>query len=1269
MKCWQRMDTLTRRAGTRSRRYQTMTEPPTPPCPDPQSKGELAPERTPEVHTGPDQVVVNPLAEPSDNTPTVITRTPHRSGRPEDGFAGALRGRTLAHYELLEAVGVGGMAAVIRARDTQLDRIVALKILPPELATDPETVRRFQQEARAAARLDHENIARVFFCGEDQGLNFIAFEFVEGDNLRTILDRRGRLPVPEAVHYVLQIAIGLTHAASRAVVHRDIKPSNIIITPGGQAKLVDMGLARRLDPHPDDGLTQSGMTLGTFDYISPEQALEPREADVRSDIYSLGCTFYHLLTGQAPVPEGTAAKKLHHQQYVAPIDPRQLNPDIPDDVAAILSRMMAKEVADRYQRPEQLVQHLSHVAQKLGIAAEKAEGIAFAEPALPAPPRIRPLLVAVAAAVIVGAVIVIHTITPDTDRDPVATGLAASTLPGSPKPTTNPAPLTSTGQTQNVSQPRASNASERKQPITVHTGRELADALARNPDAKTLEIWLASMIDPSSADDSSSARMGLLIQRRSDQKVILRPALEATRAGLRWAYDAGKPSRLWSALTVDGGNVLVEGLHFEINAKAASQIQMTAISLLSGRLTLKDCEFTQEEPATASPFVGGTRADSGRLVSVAVEPRIAARLDCYGCFFRYREPPPAERDTAGLVSQEAVRLAGPVTAEFDDCGFGPHATLFHLVDNADQIKLTLQQCTALLSNTVAFQVGDGNDCPLTVSESIFAYAGDPADGMSDENAILVRTSRRGPSELYSGVDNRYFRLTAFCQQTSMDGMTSATTSWDDFKDRFTPGPGDPNSQVLDTPPWGDRDPVKELRSGRWAEALRLDINRADLREKAHPRHLVGVESCAWAPLYPAVLPLLQSAQGALHAIRVVDPTADDSPKGIYKTLNAAILYAEPGDEIRIRSNGPMKVDPIVLQKSDCDLMIRPAPGFHPLLELSAVPADASASLFRLYDGKLRLVNLEFRLNPQLRYVAPAVVTIAGSGSCTFRHCVVTLDASNPPDGADARLAAVVLAEPLAAMKMDGSPAAVADSSAEPSVEWDGCFVRGAGDMNAVRASRPATFKVSNCLLVLDGSLLTVRPFDTSKDVDMTSSMKLALTRTSAYLADSLVRLQTTKDLKDLLPLAVSASDSIFTASADGKALVHFDGEVSEEKKLRDRVKWDGSRNVCSRYENMIDQQVPGLSLMTPLPPLGMKKWIDDNGDHSDWVYKDRERVIHPDRDDDPLTAVRPAEFKVRKTGAPQDTGANLTEVAQPAVSVQSNTGLRSESGMSTTEGE
>src|SRR5262249_2738983 len=150
-----------------------------------------------------------------------------------------------------------------------------------------------------------------------------------------------------------------------------------------RAKLVDMGLARTLGPQKDPALTQSGVTLGTFDYVSPEQALEPRDADVRSDIYSLGCTLYHMLTGRPPVPDGTAAKKLHHHQHIPPPDPRELAPDIPDEIALILDRMMAKDPRARYQNAGELVQHLLTAAKHLQVGAEVPEGVLFLEAPLP----------------------------------------------------------------------------------------------------------------------------------------------------------------------------------------------------------------------------------------------------------------------------------------------------------------------------------------------------------------------------------------------------------------------------------------------------------------------------------------------------------------------------------------------------------------------------------------------------------------------------------------------------------------------------------------------------------------------------------------------------------------------------------------------------------------------------------------------------------------------------------------------------------------------
>src|SRR5439155_3769394 len=195
---------------------------------------------------------------------------------PEPAAVAAPSGLELGHFQIEERIGAGGMGAVFRAIDTRLQRAVALKILSPSLSRDEAAVQRFRNEARAAARLDHENIARVYFIGEELGLHFIAFEFISGNNLRNLIRDRGRIELSEAVNFVLQIVSALRHTSANGVVHRDIKPSNIIITPSGRAKLVDLGLARKENPESAQDLTLAGTTLRTFDYISPEQAKDPR---------------------------------------------------------------------------------------------------------------------------------------------------------------------------------------------------------------------------------------------------------------------------------------------------------------------------------------------------------------------------------------------------------------------------------------------------------------------------------------------------------------------------------------------------------------------------------------------------------------------------------------------------------------------------------------------------------------------------------------------------------------------------------------------------------------------------------------------------------------------------------------------------------------------------------------------------------------------------------------------------------------------------------
>lgn len=282
-----------------------------------------------------------------------------------------LEGQQLDHFLIDNYVGGGGMGAVFRALDLRLGRPVALKLLPPDAANDEDTLRRFEKEARSAARLDHEHIARVHYRGEDRGYRFIALEYVEGKNLRDLVAERGPLAPAESVRIVLQIADALAHVSRRGVVHRDIKPSNVIVAADGRIKLIDLGLAR-VQHSADDELTTTGTTLGTFDYIAPEQARDPRAADVRSDIYSLGCTWYFMLTGRPPFPEGTVLQKLLQHQGDEPPDPRQFRTDLPESLCRVLHRMLAKDAARRYPTADTLLDDLSRVADETGAWTQRA---------------------------------------------------------------------------------------------------------------------------------------------------------------------------------------------------------------------------------------------------------------------------------------------------------------------------------------------------------------------------------------------------------------------------------------------------------------------------------------------------------------------------------------------------------------------------------------------------------------------------------------------------------------------------------------------------------------------------------------------------------------------------------------------------------------------------------------------------------------------------------------------------------------------------------
>jgi serine/threonine protein kinase len=266
-------------------------------------------------------------------------------------------------YRILGVLGAGGMGVVYKAIHRLMDRVVALKVLNHSLTDRPGFAERFRREVKAAARLAHPNIVAAFDADEVAGTHFLVMEYVAGTTLDRVVARRGPLPVPEACDLVRQAALGLQHAHERGLVHRDIKPHNLVLTPAGQVKILDFGLARVQEEGPTGAASlPSGFLLGTPDYVAPEQACDPRRADVRADIYSLGCTLYHLLAGRPPFPAGTPLQKLLAHQGCSPPALETVRGDVPQAVTHVLERMLAKDPGTRYPTPADLAADLGRAA-------------------------------------------------------------------------------------------------------------------------------------------------------------------------------------------------------------------------------------------------------------------------------------------------------------------------------------------------------------------------------------------------------------------------------------------------------------------------------------------------------------------------------------------------------------------------------------------------------------------------------------------------------------------------------------------------------------------------------------------------------------------------------------------------------------------------------------------------------------------------------------------------------------------------------------------
>lgn len=1180
-----------------------------------------------------------PEAEPdTDDAPTVITHP--NAPRPASsssvvtvppppyvvGETPSLAGRRLGHFELIESVGAGGMAAVLKARDQELGRVVALKILPPEAAADPEAVTRFKQEARAAAKLDHDNVARVYFCGEDQALHFIAFEFVEGQTLRAVIDRRGPLPAGECVRYMVQIAAGLNHAAERGVVHRDIKPSNVIVTPDGRAKIVDMGLARHLDPGSvNGGVTQSGVTLGTFDYISPEQALDPRRADVRSDLYSLGCTFYHALTGRPPVPEGTAARKLHAHQHEAPLDPRELNPAVPDELAAVLSRMMAKDPARRHQTPVELIADLKAVAGRLRLSLDAAvtdstvKAVPAAPRVLPDPPRLRTGWVVAGAAVLVAAAVL--ALSASGPGPAPAAPPWAETVGLVPKD--DPAPVVPHA-------PPVVPAADGT--VRVGTAEAFARALAEG--AARVELAAGATLDLS--------RLPQPVVFSGDELHLTAAPGSPPRVRLA-AHRDGRPAP--GSLTVRAGAFTAAGVWFEVvGPAAADEAADTAgpVGLAvadAGQVTLTDCVVRATGPA-AAVAIGPTDATVNVRVERCVFGPVAVGLQ--------------------VPARAAVAVA--------DSGFAPTSAAVQVrgdrTANGEPAVVALDRSSFALDPGSAAVAADGPAVRVAAGECVFAAVGAadpgfPANLWAAPAGAVVRVPGRPAGvvlEAAAARPNLLYRVDpvaaggrTYTRADAAVAGLAGSAGWAGLRQRPWDADGPALAPLATADPW---------------RAFRLRLGDPEVFVPDAAVRVAGArftDAGNGGRVYPGAWPPPRPTAPVAAGVKVWWP--EPPPTGTlqaneYADLVVLLRAAQSGDTILIKHDGPVEVGPILIEpakpvagadRADFHVSFKPFENCRPILT-PAPTTDLSLSLFRVREGRVAFEGLEFRLAPGPNQEAVSAVTVVAGRGVTFTRCVFSLD-----DGDGGAAAAVTLAEAGREMKMDG-PA----GRAVPRVAFDGCLLRGTGRAVWVPASRPFQLDLDQCVTALDGPVVGVKA--AGRDPGGAAVSQVKLTRVTALLGGPVVELQGGRvgemGASGLVPTAVTADGCLFAAvPGAGRPVAEVTGADLDPADRAGVLRWDRG-DGGNRYANF--EQTAGTAAAIVRPAGGP----DREWGWADWVGFAREpgrpvgRVTFaagPAGVKD-LAGVKPSDVRVRSADFPglmagakgTEAGADPDKVARPA---------------------
>jgi len=870
-------------------------------------------------------------------------------------------GARLDHFELLDSIGVGGMGRVFRSRDTRLDRLVALKVLSPELSNDPEICRRFEQEAKAAARLDDRHFARVYFFGFDKGLRYIAMEYVEGENIRQKIQKSGRLSVALAVNIGIQIARGLSHAASCGVVHRDIKPSNIILTPDGTAKLVDMGLARNFfqQSSPASELTQAGVTLGTFDYISPEQALDPRDADVRSDIYSLGCTLYHALTGRPPFNKGSALQKILQHQNDAVPDPRRFAPDLPEPVVAILLKMLAKEPKDRYQHPAELIDDLRAVASLLDVPLPDEQGYStvyrpqtfFWEAQIS---WIAPIIVLLAAIGIYAWI--------DRPSQPILP-LPAMSKPSvedtaipsnAPAATPRVAPelLKVKSKEPTVAKPVVDDSLRPLKSVLVSAEQDILTAIKQAEPGTALRLTGTKyVISAASTKDSSGASQLILDKRLRIEPAFENGLVEIVLQSNSWPTPQEASIVGSSLIRIRKERVEFHRIAWIVESPVESSVPRSIFSVMGGGLHMNDCFLRVGNIAREQP-IAAIQIESS-------ENRQDASFEARQSFF--------------LGADEVIRVLsnGGVRIELIECGMDQLSRLPFRLEGLGDVAFAIEHSTVRTAASTMFRIQRFGGVRLQVHDSVFSTS----SRLTNRPAVFAEFTTDGS---WPNADDHWWNgrenlLHGFNPLTILRAGSPIATSLGQARQlgfEETSLTAVESQQVI----WmSDTDKPLALSAETGLEA----VSRLRLRSEFQGRgsEPIGFRISPWGDIYAtspevaensspspasndapstAVAPAL-----AKPSVVIIDPTAKaSSDAGIYTKLKQACEAITSDATIEIRANGAVPASDVSI--SSPRILIRAASGYSPILVLDGTKAgvEPNVSMFRISSkSKLEIHGL------------------------------------------------------------------------------------------------------------------------------------------------------------------------------------------------------------------------------------------------------------------------------------------------------------------------